>query len=848
MPTTRTLLIFVLLIFYCLPSALAQQTDSDNPAIASDEENAADLLPKIEQKTKGWEWNEGFQPFYKDVDKGDIWLTVSDWQREFLFSYGLGTGLGSNPVGLDRGKLGDQYVCQFRRVGRKVFLVAKNLNYRAISDNPIERRSVSESFAESILWGGEIEAESDGSALFNIGSLLATDLNRVTNQLQNSDQGDFSLDASRCGIYFERCRSFPKNTELESTLTFSSKNPGRLVGQVTPAANHVTLRQHLSFVELPDNNYQPRQHHPRCGSMFVQFSDYASPIDQSLQKRWILRHRLQKKFPDQAESEPVQPIVYYVDPGAPELIRDALIEGASWWDQAFQAAGFKNAFQVKVLPDDADPMDVRYNVIQWVHRSTRGWSYGGSVIDPRTGEIIKGHVTLGSLRVRQDRLIFDSLSPLLANKNENEDQACFAGSGVTEDTTLAKLYRDNDPVEVALARIRQLSAHEVGHTLGFVHNFAASTYDDRASVMDYPAPRIRIDGDRLDLTDAYGVGIGSWDKWTVEYAYRVFDPDNEKASLQQLVKRAIDDNMTFVSDADARPQGAAHPFGNLWDNGTDPVAELQHVMNVRRMALAELSEESLRDDEPLANLQQMFVPVYLHHRYQVDAVAKMIGGVTYGYDTAKTGARMTRVSETQQKQAMQALLQTIDPAALVVPDELWAKLIPQPFSTSRNIELFQGRTSPIFDRESCARIAANLTIGNLLNSERVSRLAMTSEFSEDFGPQQMMVNLIDHVWRQPIEPKALADVSRVLKQCLTDHLLKLAGDQQASLSARGVARFGLDRVQQYLDSQKRTGRPEERHVAETMSDQIQRFLSRPYPETTIPENQSAPPGSPIGNQ
>jgi hypothetical protein len=808
-------------------------------------------LPAIETRAAGWNWHAGFQPFYSDEDTGRIWLKISDWDREFLFSWGLGTGLGSNPVGLDRGQLGDQLVCQFRRSGRKVFLVARNLDYRALSDNAVERRAVRESFAESILWGGKVAAADETAVLVDVTDLLTRDLHGIAGKLKQAGQGEYQLDETRCGVYPERCKAFPLNTELEATLTFSGPEPGPLVAEVTPSPKDITLRQHLSFVQLPDDGYRPRRHHPRCASMYLTFSDYAAPIADRLQKRWILRHRLQKTDPNAERSTVVEPIVYHVDPGAPELIREALIDGARWWNAAFEAAGFIDAFQVRVLPADADPMDVRYNVIQWVHRSTRGWSYGGSVIDPRTGEIIKGHVTLGSLRVRQDRLLFESLGargPTKGPANRLDPQSCGLG-GVAGEATLATISRNIDPVQVALARIRQLSAHEVGHTLGFVHNFAASTFDDRASVMDYPAPRVRITEDgQLDLSGAYGVGIGTWDVWSVRYAYQQFAPgQDESRQLSNLVQSAIDDGMTFVSDADARPPGAAHPLGNLWDNGSDPIQELQHVMRVRRIALNRLRPDVLPDDEALGEFQQWFVPLFLYHRYQVDAVAKMIGGVQYGYEVAAGGSPMQAVPSERQRAALRTLLATLDLAELLVADETWQYLLPPSFESHRKVERLKGSTDPVFDREACARVAADLTIGNLLQPQRVSRLAMTRQANDEFGPQQLVADLVDHVWRQRGSGPDAASVGNVLKQSLTEHLLRLWAHPEASPAARAAAGFGIDRVKQYLQSAPLASDATGQRFASNLFDQIRRFESRPYPEVALPDSLPAPPGSPIGN-
>ena len=826
-------------------TARGQEPDQPGNQETKQAEDEPKKIPTIQEKSSEWQKFEGFQSFFWDEKGGKVWLEISAWNREFLFVHSLSTGLGSNPIGLDRGQLGQEHVCRFERVGPKVLLIAKNLKYRALSPDENERRAVNESFAPSVLWGGQIGAETDGIVLVDVTGLMLQDMHDVAATLKRSEQGDYKIDPERSAVFLERSKAFPKNTELESMLTFAGDQPGPLVRDVATAPRSITLRQHLSFVELPDDNYHPRVHDPRCPSIFVSFADYSSPIAEPLQKRWIMRHRLQKKDSSAALSEPVEPIIYYVDSGAPQPIRDALIEGASWWNEAFESAGFKNAFQVRVLPDDADPMDVRYNVIQWVHRSTRGWSYGGSVVDPRTGEIIKGHVSLGSLRVRQDQMILNSLTPPAGKRACN----CCGVAGIIEDTTLAGLSRENDSTAVALARIRQLSAHEVGHTLGFAHNFAASTYADRASVMDYPAPRIKIaEGNRLDLSDAYGVGIGVWDKWSVQFAYAQFSSEtNEQEELERLVQQAIAANYLYISDADSRPVGAAHPLSNLWDNGTNPVDELNHLMVVRRLALKQLGEQHLRDGETVASLGDLLVPVYLLHRYQVDATAKLIGGAYYSYAVKGDGQVAIRpVPAGEQNAALRALLVTLQPSELAIPDELLKRISPQPYSSYRDIELFSGQTSPIFDSLGAARVAADITIGNLLQVERVSRLAMQSD--NETGLSGMFDVLVATAWGSRETDNRLIKISHVVRQSLTDHLMKLADHPAASTAARAAAEAGLYRVQRQIDGAIASEHVEESNFAALMQSEIKRFRDRPHSTATPPAKHPAPPGSPIGGK
>src|SRR5256712_5798155 len=435
----RRLILLVSFLLTCSASVPAQPRSTADAKVVT-----------IAEKVTGMQKFPGYFPFYWDTKAGKIWLEIAKWNSELLYVESLPAGIGSNDIGLDRGQLGQSYIVRFERAGPRVLLIASNYAYRANSDNADERRAVKDAFAESTLWGFEVAAEEGNRALVDATSFYLRDAHQIPAVLQRTQQGTFRLDPTRCAFYLANTKNFPKNSEVETTLTFTTEGEaGPLVRSVTPVAQAITVRERVSFVELPPPGFKPRVNDPRAGYFGIQYMDFATPISEPIVKRYIDHHRLQKKDPSAATSEPVKPIVYYVDRGAPEPVRSALIVGASWWSQAFEAAGYRNAFRVEVMPTDADPMDVRYNVIQWVHRSTRGWSYGSSVSDPRTGEIIQGRVSLGSLRDRQDFLIAQGL--------------------------LAPYGKDKSVVEkimeqVVLARLRQLAAHEVGHTLGLQHN------------------------------------------------------------------------------------------------------------------------------------------------------------------------------------------------------------------------------------------------------------------------------------------------------------------------------------------------------------------------------------------
>ncbi len=654
---------------------------------------------QIGDKLKSMKAYTGYFNFYYDESNDKIYLEVNKLNEEFLYAYSLAQGVGNNDLGLDRGQLGNEQVVFFEKQGNKLFLVQPNTRYRANTSNTLEKLSVQQAFAKSVLFGFKIEHANNGSYFIDFTDFLMQDAHGVLKRLSQAKQGTYSLDKSKSSLALDRTKSFPKNTEFEARLTFAGNGTGSEIRSVAPNPDFVTVVEHHSFIELPDNKYEPRLFDPRSGSNAITFQDYASPVHEVIEKKWITRHRLEKKDPNAAVSEAVKPIIYYLDNGTPEPIRSALMEGGKWWNQAFEAIGYKDAFQIKILPEDADPMDVRYNVIQWVHRSTRGWSYGASIADPRTGEIMKGHVSLGSLRIRQDFLIAQALM-----------NAPFALDGNQNGPMLA----------MALARIRQLAAHEIGHTLGFAHNYAASARGN-SSVMDYPHPQIEFKGNQIDFSHAYDTKIGEWDKVSVDFAYGSHKTQEE---LNQVLDKAYEKGMRFITDADARNPGGAHIYAHLWDNGTTIVDELKHMLKVRQKAITNFSVNNIRPNETYSHLEDVFVPLYFLHRYQTEAVAKIIGGSEYNY--AVRGGKELVLSPAPlslQVEALHTITQTLDAQHLAIPKEKLALFPPRAFNYERTRESFKGKTGITFDPFGAVESAADFTLDFLLHPDRLSRLA-----------------------------------------------------------------------------------------------------------------------------
>ena len=819
----RTLLSLLIVLAFINTYAQKKKQDNPQPAAPAPQQPAG-----IEGKIAGFQKFPGFFEFYYDDKQDKIYLLVDKLDTEVLYVESLTAGVGSNDIGLDRNQLGRDRIVKFSKRGPKVLLIEPNYSFRAVSDNAAERKAVEESFAQSVLWGFTVTAEDNNRVLIDATDFLLQDAHDVIGTLRSTQQGTFALDKTRSAFYMPRTKNFPQNTEFEVTLTFTSQQPsGQWIRSVAPTPGAVTVREHHSFIQLPDGDYKPRVADPRAGYFGMSYYDYATPISEPIQKRFIARHRLKKKDPSAAVSEAVEPIIYYMDPGAPEPIRSALIDGAKWWNQAFEAAGYKDAFRVEVLPADADPMDVRYNMINWIHRSTRGWSYGASVADPRTGEIIKGHVNLGSLRVRQDYLIAEGL---LAPYEE--------GKPVSKEME-----------QMAISRLRQLAAHEVGHTLGIAHAYSSSS-ENFASVMDYPHPVAYIHDGKIDLTHAYDDKIGEFDKVMVTYGYQDFPAGtDEKKALNDLVQNALKAGYTFLSDQDARPQGGAHPYAHLWDNGADPTDELLRVLEVRKIALKNFGEKNIKPGAPMAMLEEALVPMYYFHRYQTEAAVKMIGGLNYRYAMRGDGQPVADLLTPQQElKAIEALLKTVEPSALMLPESLLKIIPPRPLGYQRHQELIKLRTTLTFDPLSVAESASDMTFSLILNPSRANRVF--EHHSRD-ARLPSLGSVIDKLMSATIKaaPKQGYEgaVQMATANALFTNLSKLALNKDAAAQTKAVAQLKLAQLQAWLAPKGASTQDEEwRAFYAYLNNSIGRMKENPeeyVQETLLP----SPPGMPIGS-
>ncbi len=774
----------------------------------------------IAAATSRMDRRDGFLPLYLDGESGKLLAELPRDSSRMLVCTELATGLGSNPVGLDRGASGGCDVARFDRSGARVLVVYENWRYRS-SGTSANARTVLEAFPPSTVAALPLVAAEGGRLLVDATDYVVKDWMNVTGALQSAQQGTYTLARERSSVYRPYTRGFPSNTEVDVALTFAaSGRPGPILSQIAPEGTAITLREHMSFLPLPDEGYRPRAGDPRVGFFGITFHDFAQPVQAPLEQRWIARHRLERTDPSNPRSPIREPIVYYIDRGIPEPIRTATVEGARFWEQAFAMAGLPGGFRVEDLPEGADPMDARYNVVQWENRNERGWSVGGSIGDPRTGEILKGMARLDSHRARTDYNLYAAL-----------------------------LGADSSAADTAfvLARVRQVTSHEIGHTLGLAHNYIASTYE-RGSVMDYPPPRVRLDAaGNIDISRAYATGPGAYDVWAIHWGYGIFPPEHEADSLRAIVQDGVQKGYLFLSDGDARPEFGSDPRTNLWDDAATPAEFLRHQMAVRKVAIARFGERNIRPGEPVALLEERFVPIYFWHRFALFSLSKAVGGMEYANAVRGDGQTETHpLSAAAQRAALTQLLGALEPDELAIPDTVVALLGPRPFGYGRSVELFGSRTRPAFDELGAARTLASMIVDLILQRDRAARLAQfAARDPHALSLAETIDALVTRTWQADAGGEHRAALRRVAARAVADRLLDLAADHDASPEVRAMAEYKMTALVPRARLLARTGSDAARAQWQQVAGDFTRWLERrelPQPSRAL----VAPPGDPFG--
>jgi hypothetical protein len=800
----------------------------------------------IAERTGGLQRAAGFVPFYWDAARGRVLMEIPAFDQDVLYYVSAASGGGSVELGLDRGIL-DSAVIHFQRSSPRVLVVEQNLRYRAVGGHAALVENVRDSFPSSVLASLPVEADEGGRVLVDATPLFIRDAADIVGELRRTNQGTFRFDAVRSGFYPPRMKAFPDNTEIETIVTFASETPGRLVANVTPDPQAFTLRIHHSFLRAP-TGYTPRRADPRIGVSSLNFRDYARPFNETTEVEWVTRWRLEKQNPAAPMSEPRKPIVFYLDSAIPEPIRGAMREGVLWWNQAFEAAGFRNAVQVRDPTPDMDPMDIRYAWILWINRDERGFSSGGTYRDPRTGEILGSKTRMDSHRVRTIGNYWESYTPTTGGAD-----AGFDGCGMilpVPDEVLALAAQAGSQMpeaqrELVLRRQSLLTAHELGHVMGFGHNWASSV-NDRASVMEYPTPRVKVTGGRLDLSEAFQSSVGAYDAFMTRYAYTELPPDKERQSLDAIIAEMRVRNILYVPGTDPR---------NSWyDDRATPTEYLRETLAARKIMLAQYGPAILRAGEPIGGLRDIRLwMTYLHHRWAIESGIRHVGGMYHNIVVKGETIPPTEiVPAALQREVLGLLMEALDPANLAMPEALLAQLTPSP---GANLEDMAGDYA--FDHLRAARILSALVVEPLLEPARAARLvAFADRQPGALSLPELVGAILARTWRaSPDADPRLRSLRRVTERVALDALMMLGGHADTTPEVRAYVLDQVAKLGEFLRARKDENPLAEAHYRQAERD-IARYLQDPAthaPKAVMPAWGSRPrsrfplpPGPPLG--
>jgi hypothetical protein len=802
---------------------------------------------RIAERTAGLQRTDGYLPFYWDNARGRVLLEIPAFDADVLYYVSAASGGGSVEMSFDRGIMGSS-VIHFQRSGPRVLVVQQNLDYRAPGGHAALVENIRDSFPSSVIAALPVEADEGGRVLADATPLFMRDAGNVVGGLRRANQGAFRLDLARSGFYPARMKAFPDNTEIETVMTFAADQPGQLVANVTPDPQSFTLRIHHSFLRAP-TGYTPRRADPRIGVSAVNFRDYAKPFNESTEVEWVTRWRLEKKTPGAAMSEPVKPIVFYLDPAIPEPVRTAMRNGALWWNKSYEAAGFRNAVQVRDPEPGMDPMDIRYAWILWINRDERGFSSGGTYRDPRTGEILGSKTRMDSHRIRTIGNYFESYTPTTGGGDgAAANDECGAVLHVPEEVlALAAQPGAGMPQaqrDMVLLRQSLLTAHELGHVMGFGHNFASSV-NDRASVMEYPTPRVKVAGGRLDLSEAFERSTGLYDDFMTRYAYTEFPADKERPGLDAIIAEMRAKNILYVPSTD--------PRWVWYDDRATPGEYLRETTAARKIMLAQYGPAILQAGEPVGALRDMRLwMTYLHHRWAIESGIGYIGGMYHNIVVKGETLPATEiVPAALQREVLGLLMETLEPANLAIPETLLTQLTPAPGANLEDLA-----EDYAFDHLRAARILSAMVLEPLLTPARAARLvAFADRQANALSLPEVVEAVLARSWRAGADAEARhKSLRRVVQRTTLDALMMLGAHADTSPEVRGYVLDQIARLGESLRARKDEHPITEGHYRQAERD-IARYLANPAanaPKSALswggrPRSRyPLPPGPPLG--
>ncbi|WP_416909220.1 MAG: zinc-dependent metalloprotease [Polymorphobacter sp.] len=781
--------------------------------------------------------DSSFMPLRHDAAKGRVLLEVPAFDQDVLYYVSAASGSGSVGLPLDRGILRTAVV-HFVRDGDRVQVVEQNLDYRSLNGDAAHKQVVADSFPTSVLASLPIESTTGGKVMADATGLFMRDAAGIEAAMARLKQGRFRFDTARSRFEAKRLKAFPENTEIETVATFVVDEPGALVRNVTPEPRLFSMRIHHSFLKAP-SGYVPRQADPRIGVSAVRFRDYSKPVSENTNEAWVTRWRLEKADPAAAMSRPKKPIVFYFDPGIPAEIRHAMKAGLLGWNKAFEKAGFIEAIEARDAPADMDPMDIRYAYVQWINRDERGFSSGGTYRDPRTGEILGSKTRMDSHRVRTIANYWDAYAAGLPGDGTGVmavDPALVLGDAMA-----------GMPVgqrSMILERQALLTAHELGHALGFGHNFASSL-NDRASVMEYPTPRVKVVNGRLDLSEAFEKQTGAYDAFMVRYAYTPLPAAAEKAGLDAIIADMRGDGIIYVPNTD--------PRWTWYDDRATPTAYLDETMAARRIMLADYGSKALSAGEPVGALRDARLwMVYLHHRYAIESGLNYIGNQYQNIVVPGDPLPPTEpVPASLQRDVMARLMAAIAPEGLMLPDDLLAMLTSDPGGSLEDLS-----SDAVFDQLRAARILTALVIEPLFDSGRAARMvALEARGGEAFGFAEMVDMVMANSWDVSAGTGQEAALRRVTQKVVLDAMMILGAATDGSETARAYVLDTLARLGASLEKRRANDALTAAFYRQSARD-IARYLEDPagnapksasstwggFPRSRFP----MPPGPPLG--